>query len=57
MSGVFSMASHSVLQYLLSALAMQLHEGCAHFLSFAIEMNPPMQPYAAWQRPFHTART
>jgi hypothetical protein len=35
MSGVFSMASHSVLQYLLLLLAAQLHGVCAHFLSFA----------------------
>jgi hypothetical protein len=29
-SGVFATASHSTLQNLLSGVALQLHEGCAH---------------------------
>jgi hypothetical protein len=34
------MAAHSVLQYLLPSLAMQVQGGCSHFLLFAA-INPP----------------
>ena len=40
MSGVFCMASHSVLQYLLPSAAMQLQDGCAHLVFLAI--SPPL---------------
>ncbi len=33
-------ASHSVLQYLLPSLAIQLHDGCAHFVFFAAIIPP-----------------
>jgi hypothetical protein len=45
------MAAHSVLQYLLSLLAMQVHGGCSHFLFFAA-IGPPVfsESRAAWVR-------
>jgi len=39
-SGVFSIASHSTLQYLLPSAAVQLQGGCAHFL-FCAAISPP----------------
>jgi CheY-like chemotaxis protein len=39
-SGVFSIASHSTLQYLLPSVVIQVQGGCAHFLLCAA-INPP----------------
>ena len=46
-SGVFSIAAHSALQYLLPSVVLQLQGGCSHFRSFAA-INPPVRFLWGW---------